>query len=169
MATTATPATAREAFARWWQLRSRTERRILAALGALVAVSLAWLVVWQPIVRDSDQLAQRSAAEHTALADARRAADDIAGLARAAPAPPATEPRAALDAVLAAKNLKAAATQVERVDNDRLRVTFDSIGFDALAGVLDALQRDGHLRATEVVATARVEPGLARADVTLTR
>ena len=39
-------------------------------------------------------------------------------------------------------------------------MTFDSIGFDTLAATLDALQREAHLRAIEVVATARVEPGL---------
>jgi len=169
MASTPVPGTPREAFAHWWQVRSHAERRILAALAALVVVAILWLAVWQPIVRDADRLAQRAAADRAALAEARRAADEIAGLARAAPAATTTDPRVAFDGVLAARNLKGSATQVERLDNDRLRVTFDSIGFDALAGVLDALQREAKLRAVDVVATARVEPGLVRADVTLTR
>jgi type II secretory pathway component PulM len=142
---------------------------VLAALAALIAASAIWMLLWRPLVADSDRLAQRLPGDRAALAEARRAADDIAGLARAAPAPAATEPRAAFDAVVAAKNLKSAALQVERLDADRLRVTFDAIDFDALAGVLDALQRDARLRAVDVVATARVEPGLVRADVTLTR
>jgi type II secretory pathway component PulM len=169
MATAHAPVTARETFVHWWHVRSRAERRSLAALGGLTALALVWLVIWQPIVRDSDRLAQRIAADRAALIEARRASDEIAGLSRAAPATPAADPRAALDAVLAAKNLRSAATQIERIDNDRLRVTFDSIGFDPLAATLDALQRDAHLRAIEVVATARVEAGLVRADVTLTR
>jgi type II secretory pathway component PulM len=169
MATTHAPVTARESLAHWWQVRSRAERRALSAFAALVALALVWLLIWQPIVRDSDRLAQRVAADRAALVEARRAADEIAGLTRAAPAIPAADPRAALEAVLAAKNLRSAVAQIERIDNDRLRVTFDTIDFDSLAATLDALQREAHLRATEVVATARVEPGLVRADVTLTR
>jgi general secretion pathway protein M len=163
------PATTREAFTRWWQMRSRSERRWLTAIGGVVVLALAWVVVWQPLLRDAERLIQRAPLDRAALAEARRAADEIAGLARSAPAPQASDPRAALDAVLTTTNLKSAATQIERIDNDRLRVTFDRIDFDALAGALDALQREARLRAVDVVATARVEPGLVRADVTLTR
>jgi general secretion pathway protein M len=164
-----TPVAARETLAQWWQLRSRDEKRALMAVGAAIAVALAWLIVWQPLVRDSDRLAHRLATDRAALADARRVSDEIAGLARAAAAPVAADPRAALDPVLATQNLRTAATAIERIDNDRIRVTFDTIGFDALSAFLDALQRDARLRAVEVVATARVEAGRVRADVTLTR
>jgi type II secretory pathway component PulM len=160
---------AREAVLQWWQLRSANERRVLAAAAIAIAVALLWLLAWQPLVRDSERIAQRLLADRAALADARRQSDAIAGLARAAPGPVASDPRAALDPVLAAQNLRAAATAIERIDNDRIRVTFDAIGFDTLSVLLDALQRDAHLRAVEVVATARVETGIVRADVTLTR
>jgi len=168
MATPA-PATAREALIHWWHVRSRPERRWLAAIAAVVALAVLWILFWQPLVRDTDRLVQRAPLDRAGLAEARRASDDIAGLARNAPAPQASDPRAALDAVLAARNLKGAATQIERIDNDRLRVTFERIDFDAFAAVLDALQREARLRPVEVVATARVEPGLVRADVTLSR
>ena len=163
------PVNAREALAQWWQLRSRSERRVLLAVGAVVALALAWLIVWQPLERDSERLARRLASDRAALADARRASDEIAGLTRAPAAPIAADPRAVLDSALAARNLRTAASTIERLDDDRVRVTLDSIGFDALAALLDALQRDARLRAVEVVATARVEPGLVRADLTLTR
>lgn len=163
------PATAGDRLARWWQVRSRGERRTLAALAVLVSIAILWLAVWQPMVRDIERLEQRAAADRVLLAEARRSGDEIATLARAPAAPPGTDPRAALDAALTSRNLRAAVTQIERVDNDRIRVTFDSIGFDALAGLLDALQRDARVRATDLVATARVETGLVRADVTLTR
>ena len=163
------PATTREALAHWWHVRSRSERRSLAAIAAVLAIALAWIVVWQPLARDTERLTQRAPLDRAALAEARRASDEIAGLARNAPAPQAGDPRAALDAVLATKNLKSAASQIERIDNDRLRVTFDRIDFDVLAATLEALHREARLRAVDVVATARVEPGLVRADVTLTR
>jgi type II secretory pathway component PulM len=160
---------AREVLLQWWQLRSANERRVLMTAAVALAVALVWLLAWQPLVRDSERMAQRLPADRAALAGAHRQSDAIAGLARAAPGPVASDPRAALDAVLAAQNLRTAATAIERVDNDRIRVTFDTIGFETLSALLDALQRDAHLRAVEVVATARVETGLVRADVTLTR
>lgn len=160
---------ARETMLQWWELRSANERRVAAAAALAIAAALFWLLIWQPLVRDSERMAHRLPTDQAALADARRQSNAIAGLARAAPGPVASDPRAALDPVLAAQNLRVAATAIERIDNDRVRVTFDTIGFDALTALLDALQRDAHLRAVEVVATARVEAGLVRADVTLTR
>jgi type II secretory pathway component PulM len=150
-------------------VRSRSERQWLEAIVAVVVLALLWLLVWRPLASDTDRLVQRQPLDKAALVEARRASDEIAGLARSAPAPQASDARAALDAVLAAKNLKNAATQIERIDNDRVRATFERIDFDTLAATLDAVQREGRLRAVEVVATARVEPGLVRADVTLTR
>jgi type II secretory pathway component PulM len=168
MATTL-PSSRREAFAQWWQLRSRSERMLLTAAAGIAALALAWLVVWQPLARDTDRLDRQIENDRAMLADARRRADEIAGLARSAPSVAPAEPRAALDAALARQNLKVAATTIERIDNERIRLTFDAIGFDALTAFLDALQRDARLRAVELVATARVEPGQVRADVTLAR
>ncbi len=162
-------ASARQALEQWWQVRSRYEKRALTALAAAVALALAWLIAWQPLVRDSDRLTRRLAADRATLAEARRVSDEIAGLARATAAPIAADPRAALDGVLAAQNLKSAVTAIERIDNDRIRLTFDTIDFDALTALLETLQRDARLRAVEVVAPARVATGRVRADVTLTR
>ena len=152
------PSSRREAFAQWWQLRSRSERILLAAAAGIAALALAWLVVWQPLARDTDRLDRQIETDRAMLADARRRADEIAGLARSAPSVAPAEPRAALDAALTQQNL-----------NERIRLTFDAIGFDALTAFLDALQRNARLRAVELVATARVEPGQVRADVTLAR
>ena len=168
MATTL-PSSRREALAQWWQLRSRSERVLLTAAAGSVALALVWLFVWLPLAHDTDRLGRQIENDRATLADARRRADAIAGLARNAPSVVPAEPRPALDAVLAQQNLKVAATTIERVDNERIRLTFNAIGFDALTAFLDALQRDARLRAVELVATARVEPGQVRADVTLAR
>jgi type II secretory pathway component PulM len=163
------PSRRREGMGHWWQLRSRGERALLAAGVTLFGLALAWVFIWQPLELDCERLTRQLAADRATLAQARREADAIAGLARSAPAVATTDPRAALDAVLAQQGLKSAATSIERTDNDRIRMTFDSIGFDALTAFLDALQRSAQLRAVELVATARVEPGQVRADLTLAR
>jgi type II secretory pathway component PulM len=168
MATTLPPRR-RDALPQWWQLRSAGERTFLAVVAALAALALLWLIAWQPLTRDVDRLERQLASERTMLADARRRADEIAGLARNPASVAPTDPRAALDAALARHGLKSAATTVERVDNERLRLTIDAIGFDQLTAFLDTAQREARLRAVEVVATARVEPGQVRADLTLAR
>lgn len=158
-----------EGLSQWWQLRSRAERMLLAGGAALLALGLAWAFVWQPLSDDSERLTRQLAGERSMLVEARRQADTIAGLARNAPIPATGDPRAGLDAALAQQGLKNAATSVERIDDERLRLTFDTIAFDTLTAFLDALQRSAQLRAVELVATARVEPGQVRAELTLGR
>jgi len=164
-----TASSRREGLARWWQLRSRSERAVLGLGAAMLTLALAWLFIWQPLLLDTERLTRQLAADRVTLSDARRQADAIAGLARGAPAIVAGDPRAALDSVLVQQGLKSAATSIENSDNDRIRLTFDRMGFDALTALLEALQRAAQLRAVEVVATARVEPGQVRADITLAR
>lgn len=163
----ATASSRRDGLAQWWLLRARRERTILAGSALLLALGLAWLFVWQPLVLDSDRLARQLAGERSLLTEARRQADAIAGLARNAPSVASGDARAALESVLVEQGLKA--TLLERIDDARMRLTFDTIAFDALSAFLDALQRSAQLRAVELVATARVEPGLVRAEVTLAR
>ena len=115
--------------------------------------------------RDSERMTRDLGAQRAALVDARRRAEDIATLSRSTAAPAPRDARADLDATLAHHGVKA--TAIERIDNDRLRVTFDAVSFDALAPLLETLQRDGKLRAVDLVATARVEPGQVRVELTL--
>ena len=163
----ATATSSAEGLAQWWQLRSQGERALLAGSAGLLALGLAWLFIWQPLLLDSDRLTRQLARERSVLVVAQRQADAIAGFARNAPLAAIGDPRAAVDAELAQQGLKSAATSIEAVDDGRLRLTFDSIAFDALSGFLDALQRSAQLRAVELVATARVEPGQVRAEITL--
>jgi len=106
--------------------------------------------------------------EAAALQDGRRVADEVAGLARAAAPAPGVDARAALDRILAEHRLRAAVTQLDWQEG-RARIVFAAVGFDALVAVLEALQRDGHLRVVEAAITARVEPGSVRAEITLAR
>jgi type II secretory pathway component PulM len=164
MATALQPAT-RDGLRQWWQLRTPTERTVFAALAAIVVAAVAWLVVWQPMQRDVERMARELSVGRAALAEARRRADDIAALARNSAAPAPRETKSDLDAALARAGVKPIA--IDRVDNDRLRVVIDNIGFDALVGLLDALQRDARLRAVDLTVTGRVEPGQVRAEMTL--
>jgi type II secretory pathway component PulM len=164
MATTLQPSL-RERFGQWWQLRSQAERTLLSLVVAVVLAGIAWLALWQPMQRDIEHMTRELDAQRATLVDARRRAEDIATQSRNAAAPAVRDTRADLDAALARQGAKA--TSIERIDNDRLRVTFDAISFDVLPLLLEALQRDARLRAVDLTATARVEPGQVRVEFTL--
>jgi type II secretory pathway component PulM len=164
MATTLQPSS-RERFGQWWQLRSRVERVLLSLVSVVVVASTAWVALWQPMQQDIERMTRELDAQRTTLVDAHRRSEDIATQSRNAGAPAAHGARADLDATFARLGVKA--TSIERIDNDRLRVTFDAISFDVLPPLLEALQRDARLRAVDLTATARVEPGQVRAELTL--
>ena len=166
---TALPVGRRERFAQWWQVRTATERTLIALAAAAIALLLLWVVAGEPLQRDRERVARRLAEQRSALVVARRQADAIAGLARSAPAAGTGDARAAIEAALARQNLKAVAGAVERTDDQHWHLGFAGVPFDALTALLETMQRDGGLRASEVSVTARVEPGQVRADVTLTR
>jgi general secretion pathway protein M len=165
---TALPASRQERFAQWWSLRSGRERIALVLVGSVVAFALLWSLAWRPLQQDSERLARELVQQRAALSDARRQADEIAGLARNAPASPTGDARAAIESAFARQGLKPSGA-IERVEGERWRMTFDAIGFDALTSLLDSLQRDVGVRATEISVTGRVEAGQVRAEVTLAR
>lgn len=156
-----------EPVVRWLAAKSPVERRLVAGLTVLVLVAVPWVLLWQPLVRDIDAMRAARPGGQAALATARRMVDEMSGLART-PASPAPDPRASLERVLAQHNLRAAVTQTEWSD-ERVRVVFAAVGYDALVAALETLQREGRLRAVEATLTARVEPGLVRAELTLAR
>jgi type II secretory pathway component PulM len=164
MATTIQPA-ARQRLAQWWQLRSATERISLALAVGIVLAALAWFALWRPLVDDIERTTQRIASQRATLAEARRQADDIASLARSVAAPAPRDARADLDAAINRRSLKP--TAIDRLENERLRMTFEAIGFDALLALCDSLQREARLRVVELTSTARVEPGQVRAELTV--
>ncbi len=157
-----------ESLRRWWAGKSRAERRVVLALAALVAAALAWLVVWQPLLRDIAALRVAVPAERAALAAAQQTVDTMAGFARNPAARAAGEPRAELDRLLREQGLRAAVTQLDWQES-RARLVFAAVSVDALVGLLEAAQRDAQLRIVEATLTARVEPGSVRADLVLAR
>ena len=147
----------------WWQLRSPAERSAWLVGGGIVLGLAAWALIWQPLTRDTERLERRLVEQRATLATARHQADEIAALARRTVEPSPRDARADVESALARQGLKA--TAIDRGDEQRLRVTLDAVSFDALASLLEALQRDARLSAVEITAAARVEPGQVRAEM----
>lgn len=154
--------------ASWWSAKSPGERTLVAGAAALALVLVGWLLLWQPLVRDIAALRTANERDAVALAEARRMADDLAGLARTtAPAAPG-DPRADFERVVAQQGLRAALTQQDWKEG-RLNVAFNAVPFDALVAALEALQRDARLRVVSATIAARVEPGTVHAELVLAR
>jgi type II secretory pathway component PulM len=154
--------------ARWWSVKTASERRVLGTLAIVAVAALAWWALWQPLGRDIAAMRAVQAHNAAALADARRVADEIAGLARTAPPPTAADARADLERVLTREGLRSLVTQAEWQEG-RARVVFAAVNYDTLVAALEGLQRDARLRIVEATLTARVEPGTIRAELVLTR
>ena len=154
--------------ARWLAAKTSGERRAVTAVAILVGAALLWAVVWQPMLRDTEALRLASGGNATALAAARKMTEEAAGLARTSAAPAPADTRASLDRALGQQNLRGAVTQLEWKDG-RAHLVFAAVGYDALITALEVLQRDARVRVVEATITARVEPGMVRADITLAR
>jgi type II secretory pathway component PulM len=154
--------------ARWWSVKSSAERLLVGAVALIAIVAIGWLALWQPLTRDIAALRVANARDAAALAEARQATDEIAGLAREAAPPPSADPRADFERIVSQQGLRAALTQQEWKEG-RASVVFGAVDFDALVATLEALQRDARLRVVEATIAARVEPGTVRAELVLAR
>lgn len=152
----------------WWRGKSARERVIFAVLAITAAALALWVALWQPLVHDVATLRSARANEVTAIEEGRRMAEEIAALAKEPPPAAPADDRADLERVLASHGLRGATTQIGWQEG-RAQLVFGAVGYGALIGVLEALQREARLRVIEATLTARVEPGTVRAELTLAR
>ena len=141
---------------RWLAAKTRTERRVVAAIAIAVAVTVLWAAIWQPLRRDVDAMRTARDMNATALAAARKMTEEAAGLARTSSTSAPSDARATLDRVLAQQNLRGALTQLDWQEG-RAHIVFAAVPYDALIALLEALQRDAQLRAVDATLTARVD------------
>jgi type II secretory pathway component PulM len=148
--------------------KSPGERRTVAALVLAVAAAVLWAALWVPLARDTAALKLARTTNAAALAEARDRAKEASELSRVAAAAPKLDPRAELDRALTQLGVRPAVTSLDWRDG-RAQLVFAAISYDRVINLLDALQRDAKLRAVEATLTARVEPGIVRAELTLAR
>ena len=75
-----------QALAAAWDRASRRERRIASAGAIVVAIAIAWGLLWQPLRSDIQRTQEERVRIAALLAHTRGSFDEGAGLARAAPA-----------------------------------------------------------------------------------
>jgi type II secretory pathway component PulM len=159
-------ALAHSPIARWWRARPAASRARIAATSIASALVIAVLAVAQPLVRSADATRALLARDGAALAEARARVADITSLSRAAVV--TGDAKRDVDRVLAETGLRTSLAQIEWQDA-RARLTFESVPFDALVRMLEAMQRDARMRVVDAKLIARVEPGTVRAELALAR
>jgi general secretion pathway protein M len=100
-------------FIAWWRLRSRREQVLLAILGALFALVLAWLLVIRPVGDRLSAARERHGAAILALAEAKDRAAAIGRLERERPAALAGSVQEDV-----ARSASAAGFQLSRIESD---------------------------------------------------
>ena len=144
------------------------ERALVWIAVVLVVAATLYTLVWQPLLRDIARLRDEVPRAQALLTQAR---DRAAGLPDAPVAPARLLPaemRSLVDQTLNQKGLRAQVDVLETRD-EGVHVVFSAVAFNALVGWLDELASQHGLRVMEATLTARVEPGMVRADVGLTR
>jgi len=152
--------------ARWMATKSPAERRTAVLLLVFVVAAVLWATLWVPLARDTASLRAARAANATALAEAREQAKEASELSRTVSAAATSNARAELDRALLP--LRPTVTSLEWRD-ERAQLVFAAISYERLISLLETLQHDAKLRAVEATLTARVEPGMVRAELTLAR
>jgi len=151
-----------------WDRASRRERRIAMVGGIVVAIALAWGLVWQPLRADIERTREDRVRMGTMLAQTRALFDQGSALTRTSPKPSSVDPREAVARAFAERGIRIPAASIDLRDN-RARVVLPDVRFDTLVAAVAAVSRDDGLRPVEGTLTARVEPGTVRAELTFAR
>lgn len=154
----------------WWKGRELRERQVLLGGAVVVALIIAWALIWQPLGAARDEAAAQLEARQQDLAFMKAASAELQSRANqdTAAAPRGGKSLLALaDASAREVNLGGALQRVEPLDRGRVRVEFRQAGFDQLASWLAGLRRDYGIRVEDFSASRVGGVGLVDARVTL--
>lgn len=146
-------------------LHDMFEQPLVVSLVAIAAVVATVLVTWSADA--SIARAREEVRRHAAMLDVARARTAEA-VAAAAPLD-AADTNGSVERLLRAHGIAFRRIASDAQSDEATTVLIEAVPFDALVGVLDVLARDARVRPIEANLTARVEPGVVRAELRLTR
>jgi general secretion pathway protein M len=125
----------------WWRARTRREQRLLAAMGGMAVLVLAWLLVWRPIVDAVADAKSRHSAAAVALAEARSRASEIETLQKAAIPASGLPPATVVGRSAAAAGF--AVASLDEVGGGAVRVTMAAVRPQAFFAWVAEMERKG--------------------------
>ena len=141
------------------------ERRMLLLGSAVLAAALLYALVWLPLAQDLPRARADAERAQRRLASATAAAAIASSRATVVPRGPID---AAIRGALAKHGIAAGDATVE-VAGARAALTIPSVRFATLVALVDGLARGDAVHVVDATITARVEPGVVRAELTLGR
>ncbi len=150
----------RDGAQRWLAQRTVRERRLLAALAAVVAAALLWALVWQPLARAHAKAAADIHAYDALIAQLRVAGPDVARVAAT---------RRVSAATVINDSASRTGLTIRRLEPQgaRTEVTLEEVPFDKLTEWLAGLERDAGLTVAAIKIERRPAPGVVTVQLTL--
>jgi len=155
-----------EALRAYWNSREPRERLMLGAGGAIAAILLVYLVIWDPIATERARLARDLPALRTQVAEFRKAADEAEALrGRMRARTSATQPLPqAIQAASQRANLGAPLNQVQSLGADRAQVAASALPFEPFVRWLAQMAQVDGISVETVQATAGAEAGRVQVE-----
>ena len=147
----------------WNSLQSR--ERLIVGVGALILLALlGYSTVWAPVQRDLPNLRIDVPKQRTQLALMRVQAQQVAQLRSGAPAKIAPgNLLTKLEQSAQSRGLRENITRMEPDETNSVRLSLDSVDFNALLRWLKELQIQNGIRPETAIITAQSDPGLVNA------
>ncbi|UJJ32188.1 type II secretion system protein GspM [Halopseudomonas maritima] len=156
----------------WWAGLAARERLILMVGGAVLALIVFWIAIWEPLVQGRSALRAEVARLSAEAVWMDQVADDVRRRARLAPASagvPAQGSVLTLIEVSAnAAGLRQALSRVQP-EGAGARLSFDQVGFDPLMSWLADLESRQGLQVTQLSIDVGEAPGQVAARILLER
>ena len=147
----------------WNSLQSR-ERLVVGVGAAILLALLGYSIVWAPVQRDLSNLRIDVPKQRTQLALMRVQAKQVAQLRGSAPAKIASgNLLTKLEQSAQNRGLRENITRMEPDETNSVRLSLDSVDFNALLRWLKELQTQNGIRPETTTITAQSEPGLVNA------
>ncbi|MEO6023619.1 MAG: type II secretion system protein M [Burkholderiales bacterium] len=131
----------------FWQARNARERMILTYGSIFLALALLYGMAWLPVSEQRRKLSASLPHLRTQAAQLRSDAQQVIALrANTSAASGSTSAKSSVENGLQAMGLRDKVNAIDRVDDHRVRITFNAVAFDGLLGFLEAMQSEQRLR-----------------------
>ncbi len=157
----------------WWLNLAERERLLIAGAGAVLALALFYLVVWEPVFKARAELDQALRAQRNTLQWMQQAAGEVQALRSRAGASALQGRNRSLLSVLDQTATQAGIRdRIERMEPDGkkgVKLWLEDVPFDTLVGWIERLERHYGVRAVRATFSATEQAGLVDARLTLER
>ena len=154
----------------WWQGLQPRERQLLGVGGAVLAVALAWVMIWEPIASGKEERRQQLENQRGFLSELREMRNEARSLRARADDQGALSQGDLLSLANSTANQQGLGGALQRTQpqgEDRVQVWFEQASFDDIASWLAHLGSEHGVRIHNVSVDRQREPGRVNARIAL--